>query len=505
MPISKLDIKNFQGFSSTQTIELKPLTMIFGPNSSGKSSIFRALSLLQQSAFTPKRSNRLSPYPVELMFQEPRGKDYGSFLNVVNDHIDSNEISFTLEIEGTPSWILSRASKVRTDIDEALDVNHSETIAIRFNLKYLSPGLLTELHISILDIGRNAISNAVFSFGNTYEKYEDGDVATEIKLIDCDSGFEQTLLDFLNYEGRTNSLIKFLPARSSRKNDLTEKNIQETLRNHLPLVVTNVKSALLFGEAYGINAPRAPKEIVAGLIYEVFRDLGFSFRTALREVNFIDSLRNVPPRVSNLDSRRTESIDRDGSNIVRWLHSHADRVRIISELMNNITNGRYSLQTTELKIDQFDYLRYGALQLIENSSGTRVSFEDVGVGLSQLLPILAQMTFFKMENPTLAIEQPELHLHPRMQAELMDLLIETSEFSNNWSKKILLETHSEPMLMRLQKRIREGKIDKSYVSVAYVEAGVNGSEIKMMELNDDGSFKDRWPVSFSGLRREDSF
>jgi hypothetical protein len=121
---------------------------------------------------------------------------------------------------------------------------------------------------------------------------------------------------------------------------------------------------------------------------------------------------------------------------------------------------------------------------------------DVGFGISQILPVIIQGVI--SSNQTICVEQPEIHLHPRLQAHIGDFLIDTALSkrrgpANQW----IIETHSELLIQRVQRRIREGVISRDDVSVLYVDPGhLSGSVIKELRLDDSGAFIDGWPRGF---------
>jgi len=112
-----------------------------------------------------------------------------------------------------------------------------------------------------------------------------------------------------------------------------------------------------------------------------------------------------------------------------------------------------------------------------------------------------------------AIEQPEIHLHPKMQAELGDLFIESAlgERRNTF----LLETHSEHLILRILRRVRETTEKKSGypanlppikpedITVIYVDPTTNGSMVKVLTVTPDGDFAEPWPGGFFAERLED--
>lgn len=165
-----------------------------------------------------------------------------------------------------------------------------------------------------------------------------------------------------------------------------------------------------------------------------------------------------------------------------------------------------------------------------------VEIEDVGVGISQIIPVLCAIE----GNSKVYIQQPELHLHPKHQSHLGDILIERvnsnqssatnslinkidnalkelDKLMHGWSNKsFLIETHSEHILLRILRRIRESNradiknklfsFSASQLSVLYVDKDGNGdSRIYQLRVADDGTFIDRWPHGFFTERDADLF
>lgn len=126
-------------------------------------------------------------------------------------------------------------------------------------------------------------------------------------------------------------------------------------------------------------------------------------------------------------------------------------------------------------------------------NNTQISNRDLGLGVSQILPILIAVN--RESNTTIVIEQPELHLHPTVQCDLADEFIRTHKEHNN---ECIIETHSEHILLRLQKRIREGVISHKDVEVLYIDEDEfkKGSEIISIELDQEGNILTEWPNGF---------
>ena len=123
-----------------------------------------------------------------------------------------------------------------------------------------------------------------------------------------------------------------------------------------------------------------------------------------------------------------------------------------------------------------------------------VSPLDVGFGVSQVLPIAVEL--LTSTERVLCIEQPEIHLHPKLQTELGDLLIyATAEVGN--ANQLIIETHSEHLLLRLQRRIREGSLPPNDIAVYYLEPETEfGSVVRRLRLDEQGVFLDPWPTGF---------
>lgn len=151
------------------------------------------------------------------------------------------------------------------------------------------------------------------------------------------------------------------------------------------------------------------------------------------------------------------------------------------------------------------------LVLYDIENQVPVEVRDVGVGISQLVPILIHAGADK--NQFIAIEQPELHLHPRLQAELGDVFIESALGENK--NTFLIETHSEHLILRILRRIRETTrgvlpeglvgISPEDVAVLFVEPGSDGSNVREIRISPQGRFIDDWPDGFFEERFNEVF
>lgn len=151
------------------------------------------------------------------------------------------------------------------------------------------------------------------------------------------------------------------------------------------------------------------------------------------------------------------------------------------------------------------------LRLIDQRTKTAVTHRDVGIGISQVLPVLVHA--YASKNKLIAIEQPEIHLHPALQAELGDLFIESALGENG--NQFILETHSEHLILRLLRRIRETKRNKlpegkralrvEDISILYVAPEEQGSRVLVMNVNEHGKLTNNWPEGFFEERLAELF
>lgn len=132
-----------------------------------------------------------------------------------------------------------------------------------------------------------------------------------------------------------------------------------------------------------------------------------------------------------------------------------------------------------------------SLKVVNKKTRVQSNIVDTGFGLNQLIPIIVQC-FYAPKGSLIVIEQPEAHLHPRAQAKLVDFFIDVVKFGN----KILVETHSEHLLLRLQTRVAENKIAPNIITVHYFEQIEKGTKITNMKINQKGFFESPIPKGF---------
>ena len=126
------------------------------------------------------------------------------------------------------------------------------------------------------------------------------------------------------------------------------------------------------------------------------------------------------------------------------------------------------------------------------SNKVDVALSDVGFGISQILPFIVQS--LASERRVITIEQPEVHLHPRLQADVGDLV--AAAIREPRFHRFLIETHSEHLVLRMQRLVRENVLNPNEVSILYVSRGPEGAQAKRLRLDEQGEFIDDWPGGF---------
>jgi AAA ATPase domain/Protein of unknown function (DUF3696) len=128
-----------------------------------------------------------------------------------------------------------------------------------------------------------------------------------------------------------------------------------------------------------------------------------------------------------------------------------------------------------------------------HATGTEVLLTDVGFGISQVLPVVTLLQYVP-QGSTVILEQPEIHLHPLAQANLADVIINAATQRN---VQVILESHSEHLLLRLQRRIAEEQVKTEDVKLYFCEAPNGASALRPLELDLFGSITN-WPHQFMG-------
>lgn len=243
------------------------------------------------------------------------------------------------------------------------------------------------------------------------------------------------------------------------------------LRGFLPIVPFGLQ-ILPFSKPIGERSSKLLNELS-----ELNRGIAKHLSKDLMNVIHIGPLRQEPERTYHFTGEIPSVVGRDGRDALKILFLDkysASSKNLIADVNQWLETMGYVLEWDVLKGDM-------AQLMLKDESGIQINLKDVGFGISQLLPVLIQ-GYVAEEEQTIMMEQPEIHLHPRAQADLGDLFIALAE----QKKSLIVETHSEHLMLRLRRRIAEQKIEKEMVGIYFIEWKDGESVVSRIELDDYG-------------------
>ncbi len=438
MTVTAFRVQNFMGFEDSGWIELRPITLLFGRNSSGKSALIRALLLLRQSLES-------QPGNSALLFVKDDAFDFGDYREIVRDHQPSKDMSFSFKLQFRGDLEYESDHDLRRALDAINDftvpvyipikerpVTQSLTVRLIYGQ---SVGGLTELRgIDLYTSNGDLILRADKLLGNLSNENDRGSWTVETEFFDPgahESDYVWQHVEFFNQTG-------FLPGVRPEQNisgEIGENTSRENTAKEL-------------GDNF-LN------------IWLILKGIRRAISRFLEQLDYLGPLRAAPQRFYYVSGQSVGSPER-GKNFVRNL-TKADLPSI--ENINHwlkVAGTPYRLHLQPLDERKRLY-ELRLLEQAENKPGElSVNIREVGFGITQMLPIIAQAVLAK-PGDTLIIEQPELHLHPRAQTELGNLFIAIAQKG----VRCFIETHSEHLLLRLQKQIAK-------TSVGHIDATIPG-------------------------------
>jgi predicted ATPase len=527
MPITAITIENFKSIGKPVRVELKPITLLFGPNSAGKSTIVQALHYAREIF---ERQN-LNP---DRTILGGTTLDLGGFENLVHNHDKSRSIILTFELDLTEDE-LPNYFPYHQDSEEILWALQDEDrgwvkIEVKWN-SYIKSPLITEYEVGFgkepaaritcgLDGKQVAIS--YINFDHPFLENDDFDIPKEqhAELL------EALFTDGLELGGQVRIA----------GNDVTLPLL------HQNSVLPNWEKPMFVLEkpisSYGMQNLESYFGQVVALLSTAIAGPGELVRDGLRKLCYVGPLREVPGRNHKPGSSPGQSRWANGlgaydalfsadefflEKINGWLAgqdrlnsgysvevkqyreleiNHPLSMAVIQEtLLDDETNFKAELEALPIK---------RRLLIRDEKRGMELEPPDIGVGISQVLPVVVAALHWR--TGIVAVEQPELHIHPAFQVALGDLFIEQVRESTDLS--FLLETHSEHLLLRLLRRIRETdegeappgrELKPENISIYFIEQGEEGIACHKIRVDEEGDFIDRWPQGFFDERAEELF
>lgn len=219
------------------------------------------------------------------------------------------------------------------------------------------------------------------------------------------------------------------------------------------------------------------------------------FWGTLDRVHFVGPMRARAERTTLVGQGIEDYVGPSGEEMAAILHARPDLVSAVNDWCDRLGLG-YHVRMLE-PVSREVVLTAGdlavlALQDVRHDPPVLVSSRGVGYGVGQLLPIIVQSLLTR--GGMILVEQPEVHLHPRLQSAVGDLFLDTVTAGR---AQLLVETHSEHLVLRILRRVREGRFDPAQLAILYVDLDDAGAAfVRHLEVDDGGELVDGWPGGF---------
>lgn len=431
--IQRLRAQNFKSWRDTGNLRLAPLTGLFGTNSSGKTSILQLLLMLKQTVESPDRQMVLNTGG-----DEKFPVDLGTFHDLIHGHTPGALLDMSLDWDMTSPLLIGDPTAPSLPYESADRLSYSSAIRAQAGRPVVE---------------RFAYSVAGCEFG--MKRRGAARVKNEYDLISENFPAKR-------YPGRPWPLPA--PVKCYGFPDETTAYYQNL--GFLPLVVLALEE-MLRGIAY-LGPLRDYPRRSYGWSGDAPSDVG---RRGQLSVSALLAARARDLKVSFGRGRRRQTVD---ERIAYWLGKmgmiDSYDLRLVAE-------------------DRRDY----EVRVRRTGSSPWVSITDVGFGVSQILPVLV-LCYYVPEGSTIILEQPEIHLHPSVQADLADVLIEAV---NRRNLQIIVESHSEHLLRRLQRRIAEEVLPAEKTALYFCRMEESASAIEELHVDEFGYIAN-WPDDFFG-------
>jgi len=563
MSITAITIENFKGIREPVRVELKPITLLFGPNSAGKSTIVQALhyarEIFERQNLSPDRtllggdSIDLGGFeslvhqhdrclPVTLRFDlDLTGEDLPNHdeTKYIEDRDTPGSVGLklsevpakitTMQVEVTVRWSDGLAKpfielyRVQANGHYLLAIRASaDDRSLRFDINPYNPIFLPE------DVTPQEAEDALSQI------YEADDDEPQFKVGVLCWAWQELTESFDGSGLYSFDIAGGLESALPEKHKTIAFNFPE--RDFLIREPKNEKERLRVAEEktafndFTHNLGLLLGSLIAGPCGAI--------RDSLKNFCYVGPLREVPTRghkpVSSPDTSRWANglaaydtlffseetfIDR----VNDWLageerldSGYNVEVKEYRELENDhpltlaMLQGRILDEDMDLRDQLLALPLLRRLLIRDEARDIELAPQDIGVGISQVLPVVVAALHHK--TGIVAIEQPELHIHPAFQVALGDLFIE--QIRQRPDLIFILETHSEHLMLRFLRRIRETSeneapknliLTPAELSIYFIEQDETGISCTSIRMDEDGDFIDRWPHGFFPERAKELF
>lgn len=546
--LKALGLANFKAFAAAQRIPIRPLTLIFGPNSSGKSSIIHSVVLARHAIETGQLDTHRTHIGGEAV-------DLGGFNQYIYRRDPSRRMEWAVELD--TAKLSGRLAELLAPV-ETVAVSVSIGISLD-NEGRPVPGASPEVDsYEVLGDGKTLLRMSRRRESRLQLDRIDHEhpVFREVVRAIVETSTTATAVQPSDYEGLDDAISGIVPEITATAEKLLPRGLARSeafaAEGNLSLFpISKGQRREDLAAAVRFFIPRRIDELVRGLAEAVEQEL-------LR-LQYLGPLRSYPPRHLAFSQHHDpnwlagggyawDEVRRDKKirqAVNAWLGSEEklqtpyelvvrelvgiDDIEpsVVNELSRLIEDSMVWDEKEESQ--QFNFTsrpvmwqfdaeveakdvkkairksgieRLNELVLTDRRTNTVVSHRDVGIGISQVLPVL--VSAYGASNKIVAMEQPEIHLHPKLQAELGDVFI--SSAVGPQKNLFILETHSEHLILRIMRRMRETAngelpehclpVQPGDVSILYVEPKGSASIVRVLELDHQGDLLDPWPGGF---------
>ncbi len=446
--LERLKLANFKGWQQLE-LELAPITLLFGTNSSGKTGVLQSLLLLKQSArgFDPRQH-------INFGGGDRDYADFGSYQDLVYKHDEDKSVSLGL------SWRSSQRqfgfwNRYLRGKNESPENNQEEIVNINYDVTWKSFG----------DIFIDKLAYSIVFNGNE----DHGEHSIQLKRIGEDK--YRVFLSESLYGDDANG----------------GSDIPSELKVEDPDIVNSP------GSCYMIPFSVGPGNILERTRFPT-HFLNFEFEGLIRKFSYLGPLRQYPERYYQwTGERKAQVIEPDGGDTIATLISSERDDKSLQKDVAEWLNKLQLVQAFDVKPTDRNKRFY---EVSVDIGGVESALVDVGFGVSQVLPVIA-LLFSVPSGSIVLLEQPELHLHPNAQSLLADLLL---YIASERDVQIIVESHSEHLLRRLQRRIAEenpGFASPENIKMYFCKPGEEGLNCQPVEVDRFGQISN-WPENFLG-------
>jgi len=507
--MDKIRIKNLRSINDSGYIELKSINIAVGCNSSGKSTFLRTFPLLRQS--TEKKTRGPILWSGNTI-------DFDSFETAVNSTDDNGkekniEFLFVLNINNSDRFNVSQ-DKEQIKIECNVCISKNKVGRGCHTSKY-SVNLYGHEIEFIFDEDGTIISckseKLTWELKKNDLKYQVTNTDSLLPIFHVDRYL------FLNKEQDEKNITSivfkqlltiFKGISGSKSDDKTHRLVRNFLskyrsaeeRMHL-LKLTRSTSKW---KNHFRNEHVPDFDFISGLadlhfVMERSYYVNQEITRVLNGVRYFAPLRTTAQRYYRYQDLSVDEIDSKGDNLGMFL-SNINRNK--KKQLDEWTKEHFGF------VINHDYSGGHVSIFIQNSTtGLQNNIADVGFGYSQVLPIIVQLWSIssgyenslsraKRDSYIYVIEQPELHLHPKMQAMIASVFGASISLAkkNDINLKFIIETHSTSIISKLGELTCSGEIEKDSISILLFEEG-NGERIRFSKFDDQGFLTD-WPIGF---------